>query len=463
MRRVSSKRIKLFIILCFMALGLGGVSGYYAKPIGKFATRLYLSFKLRKSHASGRDAVKVQHSLIPLSSDPNQSVNTLIIGSDAGSNLGEGGYCRSDVMMLACIQERDKKAVVISIPRDTMVQIPGHGTQKINAAHAFSGPPGAIDAVKNLLGLDVHHFISIQFTGFQKVVNALGGIPIHLNAPINDPHSGYLPAGDLNLDGWQALVLVRSRNLPNGDIDRIKSQHAFLKGLIAKAETMKSIWKANQIVGILASNSKMDYSAGQLMELAQELRGFKAENIQFVTIPGDSPYINGVSYFVANTTLLEQVAREVRTSNWVSPELMAQLQSNVSPRADVLNPPNADVISVLSGWSAPASAVPTVSQELRLLGHQQILEGRTKQPLAQTTIYYRQAAKRNLQDIVKTIPELANASAVQDEQIPSDYNSPVVIVLGTGFRTPTLDALYGRLAEPALDTQNLGVTVHAFK
>jgi len=94
-------------------------------------------------------------------------------------------------MMLVCLQERYKKAVVISIPRDTMVQISGHGTQKINAAHSFNGPSGAIDAVKNLLGIDVHHYISMQFTGLRQIVNALGGIPIHLNQPINDPHSGY--------------------------------------------------------------------------------------------------------------------------------------------------------------------------------------------------------------------------------------------------------------------------------
>jgi LCP family protein required for cell wall assembly len=279
---------------------VGGAIGFYYKPIAKLAAKVYLSVKVKKSHVQGTEGKKVANALKPISTDPNKSVNTLIMGSDAGSNKGEGGYCRSDVMMLVCLQERDKRAVVFSIPRDTMVQIPGYGTQKINAAHAFSGPSGAIAAVQSLLGVDVNHFISMQFDGFKKIVNALGGVPIHLNQAISDPHAGYLPAGDLLLDGEQALVVVRSRKLPNGDVDRIKSQQAFIKALMAKAESQKSVWKANQLVDIVTQNCKMDYSAGQLMDLAQELQGFQLDSVQFVTVPGDSKNIGGVSYFVAD-------------------------------------------------------------------------------------------------------------------------------------------------------------------
>src|SRR5450759_3607078 len=245
-RRRGSISMSSFILFFAIGIALGGALGFYAKPLAKLSAKVYLSFKLNKSRVGGQEAKKVQHALSTLSTDPNQSVNTLILGSDAGSNKGEGGWCRSDVMMLVCLQERDKKAVVVSIPRDTKVELPGHGTEKINAAHAFGGPSGAIDAVKALTGLDVHHFVSMNFNGFKQIIDAIGGVPIHLRTPINDPHSGYLPAGDLLLDGEQALVVVRSRKLPNGDIDRIKSQHAFLKALMSKAETMKSVWKGKQ-------------------------------------------------------------------------------------------------------------------------------------------------------------------------------------------------------------------------
>lgn len=344
-----------------------------------------------------------------------------------------------------------------------MVQIPGHGTQKINAAHAFSGPAGAIDAVKSLLGIDVHHYISMQFTGFEKIVNALGGIPIHLNQPINDPHAGYLPAGDLKLDGWQALVLVRSRDLPNGDLDRIESQHAFLEALMAKAESMKSVWKASQLVSIIAGNCKMDYTADQLMSLVKELQGFKPSDVQMVTLAGDSPTIGGVSYFVPNTALMTQLMTEVKQNNWVSPELLAKLKAQGSSPASLFNAPDADVVSVLNGSSSSAQAIPIVARELTLLGHAKVLQGHTKQPLATTTIYYRHEALANCQAIVRSVPELANAALFESLNVTREYNSPVVIVLGSSFKTPGLLSIYGRICQPAFDAENLLPMVKTFK
>jgi len=451
-----------FIIFFVIGIALGGALGFYAKPIAKLSAKIYLSFKESTWKAEPKEQKKVQKALTTLSTDPNQSVNTLVMGSDAGSNKGEGGWCRSDVMMLVCLQERDKKAVVISIPRDTKIELPGHGTQKINAAHAFGGPSGAIDAVKSLTGLDVHHYISMQFTGFEKIVNAVGGVPIHLNQPINDPHAGYLPAGDLNLDGWQALVVVRSRKLPNGDVDRIKSQQALIKALMAKADSMKSVWKAKQLVDIVASNCKMDYSSGQLMSLADELRGFNIANVQFVTVPGDSRYINSVSYFVPDLTGLAEVSTEIKTNTTLSPQTIANLQSPETNRVEQLNAPNSDVISVLSGMKTSAWAVPTVAQELRLMGHGKVFEGSSKQPLAKTTIYYRREAKDIFDNVRKSVPEFANADVVQNEEIPAAYNSPVVVVLGQGFTTPSIVSIYGRIARPAFNFDNLGRKVNSF-
>ena len=456
-------RKSVYVTGFVIALALGALLGFNAKPIARLASRVYLSLKLSKSHVTGREGKRVQRALSPLPTNPDGSINTLVLGSDAGSNKGEGGYCRSDVMLLVSLQEKKKKAVVISIPRDTMVEIPGYGTQKINAAHAFFGPSGAIDAVKKLTGLEVNHYISMQFTGFQKIVNALGGVPIHLNAPINDPHSGYLPAGDLNLDGWQALVLVRSRNLPMGDLDRIESQHAFLKALLDKAFAVKSLSKANEMVNILASNCKMDYSAGQLMDLAESLRGFKPENVQFVTAPGQFATVDSLDYWIVDANLMSQVANEVRTSAWISPELSAKLQSDSSARAEVLNAPDSDVITVVSGTEASASEVPMLASELTLMGHKGVYQGRIKEPLAQTTIYYRKEAKNHFDAMMASIPELSGAAVLENEQVTTSYNSPIVVVLGRGFVTPPIVSIYGRIATPVFNFEGFGIRRLAFK
>jgi LCP family protein required for cell wall assembly len=456
--------IAIYWFVAFFLVGImGGTAlGYYAKPIAKFGAQMYLSLKQGQWQPKGTEKKQVAKSLTILSSDPNQSVNTLVIGSDQGSNRGEGGWCRSDVMMLVCLQERDKKAVVVSIPRDTKVEIAGHGTEKINAAHSFGGPSGAIDAVKALTGLDVHHYISMNFEGFKQIINAIGGVPVHLSSAINDPHSGYLPAGDLLLDGEQALVVVRSRKLPNGDIDRIKSQQAFLKALMRKAETMKSVWKGKRLVDIMAATCQMDYNAVQLTSLAEELRGFQLDNVQFVTVPGDAKTINGASYFIPNMPLLAEIATDVKQDTWMSPELISKLASPESTRVEELNSPDSDVVTVVAGTRSLLGAVPVVAKELRLLGHEKVFEGLANQVHMKSLIIYRPEAKQRFEAIRGSIPELDSAGIVEDATVPSQYNSPVVIVLGSDFATPSMTAVYGRMLKPAVNVDSFGKRVKSF-
>ncbi|MBN1290133.1 MAG: LCP family protein [Actinobacteria bacterium] len=459
-------RLRWMVFVFVFGLVAGASVGYFYKPIAKAGAELYLSFKSRQWQVDKKENKEVEESLTPVSEDPDKSVNILVLGSDEGSNKGETGYCRSDVMMLVCLQERDKKAVVISVPRDTKVSLSGHGTNKINAAHSYDGPSGAIAAVSNLLGLDVHHYISMNFEGFQQIVNALGGVPVHLEKPINDEHSGYLPAGDLLLDGEQALVIVRSRKLPGGDIDRIKSQQGFLKALINKAAGMADVWKAKQMVDIVASTCKMDFSAGQLLTLAEELRGFTLENVQFITVPGVAKNIGGASYFVADEELIPSIAQEVNLTNQLSPELMVKINnaSILDPnneRVQTLNAPDADVITVLGTGKSTTAAVPTVAAQLRLLGHTEVHEGKANSPHGTTTIYFRGEAKDMAADLKNSIPEFKNADLVQDHEVAVDYNSPIVVVLGTAFQAPPLVSIYGRVMIPSVDFENLGKKVNS--
>jgi LCP family protein required for cell wall assembly len=452
----------------FLVIGLiiGGLLGYYAKPIGKLGAKVYLAIKQGQWQPKGKEKQEVAESLNPISQDPSKSVNTLVIGSDLGSNKGEKGWARSDVMMLVCFQERDKKAVVISIPRDTRVMIPGRGTNKVNAAHSYGGPSAAIDTVKQLLGIDVNHYVSMNFEGFKQIINTIGGVPIHLNKPINDPHAGYLPAGDLLLDGWQALVLVRSRKLPGGDLDRIKAQQAFLKALMDKAYKMRNVWKAKQMIDIVSKYCQMDYSGSDLLTLAEEARGFKMDDVQFVTIPGTPKNIGGLSYYVVNEPAVAQLVSEVEANTQVSPEMMADLQrfeAGSQSRVEEVYGPDADVITVLGGARKSTWAVPVVAEELRLLGHEKVFEGGlSKEVHARTTVYYRGEAKKACEHLKKSVPELADADEVQNDQVAIQYNSPLVVVLGPDFVTPNILSIYGRTIKPAVQLDNLGKQVKSF-
>jgi len=117
---------------------------------------------------------------------------------------------------------------------------------------------------------------------------------------------------------------------------------------------------------------------------------------------------------------------------------------------------------VLAGSRSVAWMVPTVAQQLRLMGHERVFEGQAKQVHNRTTIIYRKEAKENSENVKNSVPEFADADVIENDDIASDYNSPVVVVLGTGFATPNLVSIYGRLMKPTLDFENMGERVKSF-
>jgi LCP family protein required for cell wall assembly len=127
--------------------------------------------------------------------------------------------------------------VLISIPRDSYVPIPGHGSNKINAALGFGGPTLLIQTIENVTGLQINHYMGIGFGGLDSVVNGVGGVRMCLPTALHDYDSGAnLPAGCQNLNGAQALAFVRDRHsFANEDLQREQDQRAFLKALLSKA------------------------------------------------------------------------------------------------------------------------------------------------------------------------------------------------------------------------------------
>ena len=195
---------------------------------------VYLDGKLNRSVA------------LPAFAGQSAGQNWLITGSDSRQGLSKQqidnlhvgfdfGTTNSDSLML--LHTGGGKPVLVSIPRDSYVPIPGHGTNKINAALAFGGPELLIQTVENVTGLRIDHYMGIGFGGLVSVVNGVGGVRICLPAPLHDEDSGAnLPAGCQNLNGAQALAFVRDRHsFANEDLQREQDQRAFLKALLGKA------------------------------------------------------------------------------------------------------------------------------------------------------------------------------------------------------------------------------------
>ena len=169
----------------------------------------------------------------------------LIVGSDSREGLtqqqkdnlatGDSDGSRTDTIMLA-YKPPSGKATLISIPRDLYVPIPGQGSYKINAAYNFGGPQLLAKTIEQLTGIRIDHYAEIGFGGFDTLVDAVGGVNICIDQSLRDPKAGLnLTKGCHDLNGQQALGLVRTRAFPNADLERVVNQRKFLSALMSKA------------------------------------------------------------------------------------------------------------------------------------------------------------------------------------------------------------------------------------
>jgi LCP family protein required for cell wall assembly len=195
--------------------------------------------------------------------DPGKPANFLLIGSDTraqvqtpeekaafGDASAEGGQ-RSDTLMVIHVDPEQKTGFLVSFPRDLVVNVPGLGQSKINAAFN-EGPQRVVDTLQQNFNVPIHHYLEVDFQSFKGIVDAMGGVPVYIQAPSRDAHSGFefipfnFKPGCYTLDGSNALNYVRSRGLeqyidgrwqtdPRGDLGRIDRQQQFMKRLATEA------------------------------------------------------------------------------------------------------------------------------------------------------------------------------------------------------------------------------------
>jgi len=170
-----------------------------------------------------------------------ERTNILVLGVDA--RPGEKNS-RSDTMLLVSIDPKLDKVAVISIPRDTRTEIKGLGTSKICAANFVGGPKYAVNRVEYLMQTQIDYYVEMDFKGFEKVVDILGGVTIDVPQRMYKPAEGInLYPGKQKLDGKKALAFVRFRDYINGDIDRTYQQQVFIKTLAAEVLQPRTITK----------------------------------------------------------------------------------------------------------------------------------------------------------------------------------------------------------------------------
>ncbi|MBD0744919.1 LCP family protein [Streptomyces sp. CBMA152] len=240
----------------------------------------------------------------------NGSMDILVLGSDsrAGANKEYGqddGGARSDTAMIVHVYPGHKTASVVSVPRDTLVTRPscttpdgktdpGGKRQMFNTAYEVGGPACAVKTVEQMSGIRMDHYIEVDFTGFKKLIDELGGVPVTTAKPIKDSKSHLdLPAGKHNLNGEQALGLVRTRHgVGDGsDLGRIQLQQAFVKALIERVKGVGVFHSPTKLYGLANAATKAittdsDLSSiNALIGFGNGLKGLGSENVKMVTLP----------------------------------------------------------------------------------------------------------------------------------------------------------------------------------
>jgi LCP family protein required for cell wall assembly len=229
----------------------------------------------------------------------NGPLNIVLAGVDLRTGLtraqqlelhvGDVPSYNSDTLMLIHISGDRSSVTVVSLPRDSWVLIPGHGMNKINAAFGLGGPRLTVATVERATGLTVNDFIEVNFLGFVKVIDALGGVNICLPQAVDDPYSGlHLSAGLHHVNGVTALKYARDRHsFAASDLARITDQQSLLASLLQEAissGTLANPLRLSRFLAAVTGVVKVDQNL-DLTGLADQVRGITPREVRFLTVP----------------------------------------------------------------------------------------------------------------------------------------------------------------------------------
>ncbi len=261
--------------------------------------------------------------LSALAEDNGSVMNVLLVGSDsrdrltgdladqAGKNQVSGQ--RSDTIMVLHVDARQKKAAIMSVPRDLYVKVAGtNRSDRINTAFASGGPQGLIQTITDNLSIQINHYMEIDFVGFRDIVETVGGVDVYVPAPARDKGSGLdiSEPGCITFRGDQSLAWVRSRQYeyfesgqwrkdPTSDLGRIQRQQDFIRRMMKKAVSsgLTNPLTLNRIIGIGVDDVTIDsaMSTSDLARVARRFRSLDADTVDMQTLPTTPATIGGAS------------------------------------------------------------------------------------------------------------------------------------------------------------------------
>ena len=226
----------------------------------------------------------------------------VLLGSDARGDE----VSRSDTIVVT-----KAGGGMLAVPRDTLVDIPGVGEDKINAAYASGGPELTAETLENLAGVRINDYVVVDFGGVEEIVDAMGGITLEVDNPIRVGIEGrriYIPAGTQELDGLQALAYVRYRGGPTADIGRIGRQQKFLRELARQSTSPANLPRLPATAAATWRNIDTNMNLLQAARFAIRTRLSGIEGAELY--PGTPQLIGGISYWVPDKEAGDKVVSE---------------------------------------------------------------------------------------------------------------------------------------------------------
>lgn len=421
-RRSMVKRA-LVAVLVTVLLGAGGAFGYL--------------WYIQHNMNDGMDPELMAALARANAGDPFYMV---LMGTDASTERMAadefaGDNFRTDSLMLARIDPRDQKVAVVSLMRDTQVDMGAeYGEQKINAAHAIGGAAFTVQTVSKLAGVPISHYAEINFDGFCEVVDALGGIEVDVPIEIDDPDAGgHLDAGTQTLNGEQALILCRSRSAfeeyGSGDSYRAANQRMVIGAILSKL-LHSDLGTMMGSVQALSSYITTDFSLSDIMSLASSMHGIDMGSSFYTAVnPTTSEYIDGVWWEIMDDAAWRQ--------------MMARIDQGLPPSAsDDIDPATGIAFSSAGSAGQRSGAVAVrngsgidgagieAQQLVESLGYATTVANANHSDYAETVVVYTEAGQRPYAEEI--VEKLGCGRAEQDD---GDYifNGNFLVLIGSDW------------------------------
>ena len=300
--------LKTFLVLLILAvIATGSYAFYLFKQGEKAANKAYDTSNTREKSALREEKVE------PL----KDNISILFVGIDDSEAREQGSdHSRSDALMLATLNNKDKSVKLLSIPRDSYVYIPYVGHEdKITHAHAYGGTEATIDTVENLLNVPVDYYYRLNFDAFIEIVDALGGIKVNVPYALheldeNDKRTVNLKPGKQLLDGREALALARTRH-QDSDIKRGERQQMILEAIIKKASSVTSLTKYDDILAAVGNNMKTNMTFDEMKSLAAYIKGGMPK-VDSLSLKGYDDMSTGVYYYKLDTNNLAEIKQTLQ-------------------------------------------------------------------------------------------------------------------------------------------------------